>query len=303
MELSWLEDFLTLSITGNFSKAAETRNVSQPAFSRRIRNLEYWVGTPLVDRGVYPIALTPAGEAFRKQAEETVQTLQYAREEAKGLVPRSGPLVAFTGLHTMAINFFPKWIAQVQEGIGEIQIRMVADNLSGCVEAIMSGSSDLMLCYAHPSVPSALDINLFPSIELSVDRILPVSAAREDGAPKYDLRRDADIPYLWYPPECFMGRIINPIVSGSGLGSRLKFHYENSMTEALKAVAVGGGGLAWLPEISIRNELKWGALKLAGDESHAKTVSIRLYRSIERSRPEVERLWAFASSSVKPAAE
>ena len=75
MELNWLEDFLTLSATGNFSRAAETRHVSQPAFSRRIRNLEYWVGAPLVDRSVYPITLTPAGEAFRKNAEETIRRL------------------------------------------------------------------------------------------------------------------------------------------------------------------------------------------------------------------------------------
>ena len=79
MELSWLEDFLTLSVTGNFSRAAETRHVSQPAFSRRIRNLEYWVGTPLVDRSVFPIALTPAGESFRKTAEETIRSAAIRR--------------------------------------------------------------------------------------------------------------------------------------------------------------------------------------------------------------------------------
>jgi len=32
----------------NFSRAAEARHVTQPAFSRRIRALEDWVGTPLV---------------------------------------------------------------------------------------------------------------------------------------------------------------------------------------------------------------------------------------------------------------
>lgn len=293
MELNWLEDFLTLSVTGNFSKAAETRNVSQPAFSRRIRNLEYWVGTPLIDRSVFPVRLTEAGQAFRKQAEETVRGLQYAREEARGLVRRSGPILGFAGLHTMTINFFPKWIAGVQAHIGEMQIRMVADNLSGCVEAIMSGSSDLMICYAHPSVPSALDINLFPSIELATDLILPVSAPAPDGTARFDLTRDEGIPYLWYPPECFMGRIVNPIVADTSLGKRLRFHYENSMTEALKAVALDGGGLAWLPEISIRQDLASGALVPAGAPEHERTVSIRLYRSIERSRPEVERLWSY----------
>ncbi|HWU74121.1 MAG TPA: LysR family transcriptional regulator, partial [Sphingomonas sp.] len=50
MELAWLEDFIALSETGNFSRAAELRHVTQPAFSRRIRALEDWVGTPLFER-------------------------------------------------------------------------------------------------------------------------------------------------------------------------------------------------------------------------------------------------------------
>ncbi|MCB2102451.1 MAG: LysR family transcriptional regulator, partial [Rhodobacterales bacterium] len=37
MELSWLEDFVALAETGSFSRAAERRNLTQPAFSRRIR--------------------------------------------------------------------------------------------------------------------------------------------------------------------------------------------------------------------------------------------------------------------------
>lgn len=41
MELIWLEDYLKLCRTGNFSGAAETRNLTQPAFSRRIRALAH----------------------------------------------------------------------------------------------------------------------------------------------------------------------------------------------------------------------------------------------------------------------
>src|SRR3546814_7081942 len=53
MELKWLEDFVSLANTGNFSRSAEERNVTQPAFSRRIKALELWLGAPLVDRSTY----------------------------------------------------------------------------------------------------------------------------------------------------------------------------------------------------------------------------------------------------------
>ncbi|MCT7654667.1 LysR family transcriptional regulator [Oceanimonas sp. NS1] len=44
MELKWLKDFVALNEHGSFSKAAEARFVTQPAFSRRIRSLENWLG-------------------------------------------------------------------------------------------------------------------------------------------------------------------------------------------------------------------------------------------------------------------
>ena len=65
MNLFWLEDFLALAATGNFSRAAEERHMTQPAFSRRIRALEEWLGTELFDRSSQPARLTEAGEWFR----------------------------------------------------------------------------------------------------------------------------------------------------------------------------------------------------------------------------------------------
>ncbi|HXQ40880.1 MAG TPA: LysR family transcriptional regulator, partial [Candidatus Udaeobacter sp.] len=50
MELKWLEDFLSLAETRNFSRSAELRFTTQPAFSRRIKALEEWVGATLFDR-------------------------------------------------------------------------------------------------------------------------------------------------------------------------------------------------------------------------------------------------------------
>ena len=68
MEIKWLEDFLALASTLNFSKAADERHVTQSAFSRRIRQLEAWLGATLVDRATYPSRLTEAGQALQHPA-------------------------------------------------------------------------------------------------------------------------------------------------------------------------------------------------------------------------------------------
>ena len=110
MELKWLEDFLSLAETGSFSRSAEQRHVSQPAFSRRIRALEAWLGAPLVDRNAYPTQLTAAGEAFKGPAADLISRLHSARALARGLQPVAGGVLAFAVPHTLAFAFFPAFV-------------------------------------------------------------------------------------------------------------------------------------------------------------------------------------------------
>ena len=58
MNLSWLDDFAALAASGNFSRAADERHMTQPAFSRRVRALEEWLGVDLFDRSSQPAKLT-----------------------------------------------------------------------------------------------------------------------------------------------------------------------------------------------------------------------------------------------------
>src|SRR5690606_3470516 len=80
LETKWLEDFVALAMTRSFSKAAERRFVTQPAFSRRIRSLEEVVGLTLVHRSRTPVQLTEAGQLFLVTARNVVEQLPGLRE-------------------------------------------------------------------------------------------------------------------------------------------------------------------------------------------------------------------------------
>src|SRR5690606_7178455 len=70
---------LTVAETRNFTKAAQRRNSSQAAFSRRVQSLEAWLGTPLFDRSIFPVELTPEGERFREHARDVLGQILDAR--------------------------------------------------------------------------------------------------------------------------------------------------------------------------------------------------------------------------------
>jgi len=113
METKWLEDFVSLAETRSFSRSAQLRHVTQPAFSRRIQSLEAWAGTDLVDRSSYPTRLTASRRnAVRPVARRCCRRLQSTRAMLRGHASAGQDVIEFAVPHTLAFTFFPAWVQQ-----------------------------------------------------------------------------------------------------------------------------------------------------------------------------------------------
>src|SRR3546814_12677155 len=98
-DLKLLEDLIALAQTGSFVRAAELRHVTHPAFGRRIRALEAWAGTPLVNRQRAPVILTPQGEALLQTAAQVVERMEQVRHRIRPCgAPCEPVLLLATGL-------------------------------------------------------------------------------------------------------------------------------------------------------------------------------------------------------------
>lgn len=106
MQLEWLEDFIELARTRSLSRAAENRCVTHPAFGRRIRALEEWVGSALIERK-QPLSLTPCGVLFLDAATQSLALLTAVRAQFQGTtLSRDEPVRIATG-RTLACDFSP----------------------------------------------------------------------------------------------------------------------------------------------------------------------------------------------------
>ena len=288
MELKWLEDFLSLAETRSFSRAAAERRVTQPAFSRRIRSLEVWLGTVLLDRSTYPISLTPEGRHFRETAEEVVRSLHLARAEFRdaGAIPTM-PTIAITALHTLCLTFLPQWLTGLRGRVGPMASRVLPDNFHICVQALVEGGYDFLLTFHHPSVPNPLDPERFPHKVIGRDGLAAVAS------PGLAAQANGRLPLLQYSRGSFLGLLAATGQAQEGAPSTFLAHTnENSMAEALKFMAIEGHGVAWLPRSLVAAEIAGGRLQVVAPEL---PMEVRLYRSADRSRPFLERVWGAAA--------
>ena len=179
MNIALLEDFKALVEGMNFSRAAEARNITQPAFSRRVRALERWIGTPLFNRESHRLELTPAGVRFRYVAEETLRRLYQGRQEALDAVSAAASL-RFASTHVLSINFFPAWLRQIEPGLVSDSVRLTADSMQGCERIMLQGQAHFLLCHYHPAALNRLNADDFVSMRLGEDLLVPISAADEN---------------------------------------------------------------------------------------------------------------------------
>lgn len=289
MDLKWLEDFVSLAETRSFSRSAEERHVTQPAFSRRIQALEMWLGAPLIDRTTYPTTLTESGRRFRETAEEIIQLLGTARADLTAESRTRRRSVSMAALHTLALTFFPRWFGRIEEATGSIGSRLLADDFHNCLQAIAENGYDFLLTYHHPCAPVTLDPSKFPYLVVGTDALVAVRSPR--------LPEESSL-FLDYASNSFLGRVSTYAQAMSGLESAIVHTSENAMAEALKFMALEGHGAAWLPRSLVKVELERGELVTFGSET---ALEIRLYRALERRRGAVDAVWNAASAlAAKP---
>lgn len=293
MELKWVEDFLQLAETGSFSRAAELRYVTQPAFSRRIRALEQWLGAELIDRTSYPTRLTKAGEQFRERAAEIVRQSIDARAIARGLQSAPTDTILFAAPHTLTLTFFPAWLHALEKKLGRIKVKLLALNVHDAVMSLVEGHCDLLLCYHHTNQPVQLDESRYEMIVLGSETIAPFAKADSTGRALFALpgSEQRKIPYLSYTPQAYLGRMVELILQQAPVRAHLDCVYENDMSEALKVMALEGHGLAWLPESAVTRELKGKRLARCGEGPWVGTMEVRLYRERGAQREVVDAVW------------
>lgn len=293
LDLEWLEDFLALAESANFSRAAQARAIAQPAFSRHIRALEEWAGLALVDRTTHPVALTPAGQALQPLLAEVVQRLVQARAKAHAAQEESGRRLQLAATHALSMTYFPLWLQKLESQLDIGAIQMVSDSFQACEDLMLQRKLQCLLCHGHPALRTRLAEPDFSHVVVDQDLLMPVAAPGPDGRASVEIDAQADhpLPMLAYSPESGLGQITRAALPQALDGARFAAGFSSHHALLLKTMALEGRGLAWLPRSLIAAELAQGTLVPAGGAEWQIPVDIRLYRQAGPLSAAAEALW------------
>ncbi|WP_368411558.1 LysR substrate-binding domain-containing protein [Celeribacter halophilus] len=149
IKLRHIEAFLAVAEAGTISAAARSRNVSQPALSKTISELETQVGTTLFIRTGRRAVLTPAGEAFRRHALSSLHSLEAGIRAITG--GGRTDVVKVGVLPTVASGLFPAVALEFSELRPDARIAVITGPNRYLIERMRSGGLDLVVGRMAPA--------------------------------------------------------------------------------------------------------------------------------------------------------
>ena len=161
-DLNDLLAFRTVAELQNFRKAAESINLSQPAFSRRIEKLEDALGVRLLDRTTRSVTLTAVGRDFARKVNDLLDDLDATLLGIRGVSATRMGEVSIACVPSAVYYFLSKVIRRYHEVYPKIRVRILDASANEVLEAVSRGQADFGLNFIGSQEP---DIDFQPLLE------------------------------------------------------------------------------------------------------------------------------------------
>lgn len=276
-----VEVFVATAEEGSISAAARRLGASPSAISQQLTNLETAIGATLLQRNARPIALTPAGELFRRRASAILNEAALARAELA-----MADMTALTRFRLGAIEDFeadvtPRLLTDLSNRLKGAQFLLETGASHHLHDQLDARALDVII--AAEMGPPADWAEVHPVLTEGFVAVLPRGQAR----PGADLLAQLQaLPLIQYTTRHYMGRLLANHLARQNL--RLSHRFELDSYHAILALVAQGAGWSILPPLALMrarrfaDQLDVAALPFAG---LTRTITVTARRDILQDIP------------------
>ncbi|MGR3504009.1 LysR family transcriptional regulator [Pseudaestuariivita sp.] len=287
MRVDWLEDIVAVLEAGSLTDAARRRNVSQPAFSRRLRAAEDALGTQLIDRSTKPARLRPGLEALAPRLRSAASEIRQLRVDLRLAATDDADSIVITAQHSLATTRAAAIIARIDD-VPSIQgVRLRSANRDNCIAMLMVGEADIAIVHRTPTEPIWHRPSEVEVAGLAAERLIPVATEREAAR-----ILSGTLRLVGYPGDVFLGQVFaERIAPRLPEALRLVPRAETALAPAAHSLAREGSGVAWLPETMARTDIAAGHLHDLSGQLPSTLLELVGVRTLRRHAPALDQAW------------
>lgn len=246
ISLIQLKYLVAISEEGSFVRAAESLNVTQPALTSQILNLEDDLGVKLIDRTTKPVQPTETGRQIIEQAMLVLQETAKIKDLALSLTLQMSSKLVLGIIPTISPYLVPLFANAFHEKYPDAQLivkEMLTDDV---VHAVKSGAIDAGILAAPIELRNVLLMPLYK------ERIMLYCSTYH---PFYSMKtipaEALESEDIWFLREgnCFRNQVLNLCADTKPTTS--KFRYESNSIDSLIRVVDSQNGVTFIPELAI----------------------------------------------------
>ncbi len=298
MDIGWIDDLIAIEEKGSLSKAAEARNVTQPAFSRRIAAIEQWFGAEIVNRSNRPLRLSSEMASRMPTLHDVAATLRHLRSELQASQGDTSKVVV-AAQHSLLTSMLPKLLLdKIDEH--RMLLKLQSAYPEDGVALLLNRQVDILVAYETRRRPLFGQV---PDLERSLitrDSLVPVTSSVEtrDRLITTPTDEPMTLKVITFPRQSFFGRVLwEDIASSLPPNIRLDPLIESGLSTGVIQFVLAGSGVAWLPMAIVEPYLETGQVLMLDDILPSEDLFAHCFR-VKRNAPKgVAFVWDILTGS------
>ena len=252
-----LEVFHTVARLLSFTKAAEELNMTQPAVTFQVRQLEDAFDTRLFDRTHNKVSLTRAGEEVFTYSERIFELYGEMSESIKSLTGDDSGTVTIGASTTIAEYMIPAMLGQFKNRYSEVAVSLKVTNTDGIVKMVEDNAIDLGV------VEGTVNNKQLLVEPCRVDKLVVIThnehpLAKQSAVPCAEL---LNYPFISREAQSGTRGVFSDYLAEHGYSeSDLISALEMGSTESIKGAVEAGMGISVVSSATIEKELQLGLL-------------------------------------------
>lgn len=253
-----LEVFYTVAKLLSFTKAADELNMTQPAVTFQVRQLEDAFDTRLFDRAHNKVSLTRAGEEVFAYSERIFDLYNEMSESIKSLTGDNSGTVIIGASTTIAEYMLPAILGDFKNKYPDVVVRLKVSNTEGVVTMVEDNTIDLGI------VEGTVNNKQLLVEPCRVDKLVAIVSNDHElaGMAKVPCAELLNHPFIFREAESGTRGVFSEYLVLHGYcESDLNNALEMGSTESIKGAVEAGMGISVVSSATIEKELKLGMLR------------------------------------------
>jgi DNA-binding transcriptional LysR family regulator len=258
MDLLLMRSLLAVVDAGAITEAADRLGVTQPALSRRVRQLEEHLGVAVLTRGRKGVALTSAGELVAAEARVLVDRYDHLRSQVAAHQRLEGGTVRLGGGATAVSFVLPRAIAGFQARHPDVRFQVKEAGSREVERDVLSGRLELGLV----TLPrNTRELEVHPLVE---DRIVLICQRDHplSGADAVPMAKLAGLSLVGFEAGSAIRQIIDSALRDAGI--EMNVVMELRSIPAIVRMVATTGSLAFVSHMGVDDESAVRVLAVRG---------------------------------------